>query len=229
MPRRIILVRHGESVGNVLTMEERASFIVPTHEYGLTERGRRQAEATAAWMRRYFTPPAAVVDHAFSDIFVSYYRRSRETAEIMFPKDTLVEDARLAEAHRGIYHVLPRDFIKEKFPEEIERKDREGLYHYRAPGGENWPDVELRVHSFLDMLHREYDDHEDLVIVGHAHWISLFRRVVERLTIEETLALYHEGLTPNCGVTWYTVERRGRRSRLELQEKDIVPWQGVVI
>src|SRR5512142_438697 len=45
-PKRLVLVRHGESLGNTMTVDERATCEVSTHAYPLTPRGREQARIT---------------------------------------------------------------------------------------------------------------------------------------------------------------------------------------
>lgn len=50
-PRRIVLVRHGESIGNVDdTVYERE----PDHALALTDRGRAQAEETGKKRKKYY-------------------------------------------------------------------------------------------------------------------------------------------------------------------------------
>ncbi len=216
-PKTLVLVRHAESVGNVLTVDDRAAFEKATYEYGLTERGRRQAAITGEWLRaRYPT---------FDVHYVSYYARSRETMAIMYPDAKVYEDPRLAEAQRGIYHAMTREQLAAKYPEEIARKNREGLYHYRPPGGENWPDIELRIHSFLGTLARDCED-QDVVMVVHGHWLILFQRLIHHFGIDEALRRYREAIAPNASVTVYKSERVGGRSRLALVEEHVVPWDG---
>ena len=129
-PEELVLVRHAESDGNVLSVEERAQLNVSTYGYRLTDKGRRQAEITGEYLHRKYSP--------FDIYYVSYYERSKETMKIMFPNARVYEDPRLAEAQRGIWHVATREEIAQVMPWEIVRREREGYYHYRPPGGENW-------------------------------------------------------------------------------------------
>ena len=140
-PRRLVLVRHGESKGNLLSVNERAQYEVATHAYELTERGRKQAAITGKYLRREFDK--------FDIYYTSYYVRAKQTMRIMYPRAKVYEDPRLAESQRGIWHTMTKDEIARFYPGELERKRREGLYHFRPLGGENWPDVELRIHSFM--------------------------------------------------------------------------------
>lgn len=218
-PRRLVLVRHGESEGNVRSVDERAGFDVATHAYMLTPRGRRQAEITGEYLRKRFGK--------FDAYYVSYYQRSRETMSLMFPAARVYEDPRLAEGQRGIWHTLTHEQIEKIFPGETKRKEREGIYHYRALGGENWPDIELRIHSFLGTLSRDYDD-QDVVIVVHGNWLILFQRLIHHFSIEEAVDRYKRGVFENTSVTIYESKIENNKSRLKLVEENIVPWRGLI-
>lgn len=211
-PANLILVRHAESVGNVLGVDERARFETPTHDYGLTDRGKRQAQLTKEYIESELKIP-------FHVRYVSYYRRSRDTMEILLPNQRVYEDPRLAEAQRGIYHAMPSAEIVKRFPEEILRKDREGLYHYRPWGGENWPDVEMRIHSFLGTLNRDCGG-QNVIIVVHGHWLLLFQKLIHHFSIETALKKYREGVFANASVTHYI----NRDDRLSLVSENVVPW-----
>ncbi len=140
--------------------------------------------------------------------------------KIMYPEARVYEDPRLAEAQRGIWHTMTKEAIAKHFPFEAYRKNHEGLYHHRPLGGESWPDVELRIHSFLGTLHRDYGG-KDVLIVAHGHWLILFRRLVERFSIEEALRMYGEAVAPNASVTIFGAGDRGRLAFKEV----VTPWQ----
>ncbi|OHA05313.1 MAG: hypothetical protein A3B29_02055 [Candidatus Sungbacteria bacterium RIFCSPLOWO2_01_FULL_51_34] len=218
-PRCLVLVRHAESEGNIKTVDERASYGVSTHAYALTERGRKQAALTGEYVERRFGP--------FDAYYVSYYTRSQETMKIMYPDVRVYEDPRLAEGQRGIFHTMTTEQIRRRFPEELERKAREGLYHYRPLGGENWPDIELRIHSFLGTLSRDYEDQSVLIVV-HGHWLLLFQRLIHRFSIEEAVRRYKNAVVENASVTVYESAVARGKSRLVLQGRKVVPWVGKV-
>jgi broad specificity phosphatase PhoE len=217
-PRNLILVRHAESEGNVLTVNQRAMFEHSTYLYSLTEKGRKQAEFTGMYLKEKFPD-------GFDVKYISYYTRSRETMDIMYPNSKLYEDPRLAEAQRGIYHSMTSDQIREKFPEEIARKEREGLYHYRPWGGENWPDVELRIHSFMGTLSRDCEG-QDVVIVVHGHWLLLFQRLIHHFSIDEAIRKYKAGVFSNASVTHYI--RAADRERMLKVSENVIPWEGKI-
>lgn len=129
-PKTLVLVRHAESVGNTLSPDERANYPQSTWEYPLTARGREQARITGEHLQKRFP-------QKFGIYYVSYYTRSKETMGLMYPDVRVFEDPRLAEGQRGIFHTMTDAKIAMKYPEEVRRRNRDGLYHYRPPGGEN--------------------------------------------------------------------------------------------
>ena len=219
-PRNLVLVRHAESIGNVYGEDARAQLEEPTHQYDLTPLGVRQAEITGEWLKREFPK-------GFDTYYVSYYKRSRRTMEIMFPQAKLYEDPRLAEAQRGIFHTMTKAEVQERFPEELERLKREGLYHYRPFGGENWPDVELRIHSFLGTLNRDCEG-LDVVMVVHGHWLILLNRLLRHFTIEEAVQQYQRKVSANASVTIYRGIKKNGQDRLEIATCNHVPWKGLI-
>jgi len=215
-PEKLVLVRHAESEGNVLSIEERPKFECSAHGYGLTDRGKKQAEITGKYLREQFG--------AFDAYYVSYYQRARDTLKIMYPGVKVFEDSRLAEAQRGIYHTMTHDEIEAKFPEELKRKEREGLYHYRPWGGENWADVELRIHSFLGTLSRDFEGQKVLVVV-HGHWLVMLQKLLEHFPVEEALERYKTGIVKNASVNVYNAANVNGKSRLVRGISNFAPWE----
>lgn len=209
-PRSLVLVRHAESEGNVLSPDDRAAYNVATYAYGLTELGKQQAVRTGKWLH-------ATYPKGFDVRYVSYYKRTKDTMAIMCPGKIVYEDARLAEGQRGIYHAMNHAQIAERYPEELLRKDREGLYHYRPFGGENWPDIELRIHSFLGTLARDCAG-LDVLIACHGHWLLMFQKLIHHYSIEETLARYKNGVAPNASVTVYENQKYTTDRNMKIRE-----------
>ncbi len=223
-PELFVFVRHGESAGNVLSPDERAAFEQPTHKYPLTERGRQQSALTGAYLKDLYGD--------FDVVWSSYYVRARETAAILVPGRKVWEDARLAEGQRGRFHTMSKAEIEQHMPWELRAKEREGSYHYRPPGGENWPDIEQRIHSFLGTLARDGDG-KRVLVVGHGHWLILFQKLVEHFSIEEAVRRYQAGAAPNASVTVYEGRPRTwwkpwKRDALTLTSQHVTPWRGQI-
>lgn len=214
-PGTLVLVRHAESEGNVLSPDSRANFEKSTKDYGLTALGREQARMTGEYMRKKYRP--------FDVYYNSYYERARQTMRIMYPDAKVYEDPRLREGERGIWHTMTRAEIELAFPHEAVRKERDGLYHYRPYGGENWPDIELRIHSFLGTLARDCAGKSVLMVV-HGHWLILFQRLIHHFSIEEALERHRSSVTDNASVTVYHSSFNGQL--LLCKDECLTPWKG---
>ncbi len=49
-PKILVMVRHAESIGNILSADERVLSGEAAYSYELTERGRKQAEITGKYL-----------------------------------------------------------------------------------------------------------------------------------------------------------------------------------
>jgi 2,3-bisphosphoglycerate-dependent phosphoglycerate mutase len=214
-PDHLVIVRHGESARNVA--KERARMAAEG-VYGmglrdvdtpLTPLGHEQAIKTGRFLARRFH---------FDAVFTSPYLRTRQTTdEIMKalkPEPRLIIEERLREIEFGSMDGLTPQGFKEKFPEEWARREREGKYWYRPPGGESRPDVALRVHSFLGTLTRDYRK-KSVLVVCHSVVVLIFRRLLERWGEEEYMKTDREADVLNCSMTAYRFNRKTRRLELD--------------
>ncbi len=217
----LVIVRHGESQRNVGKQAAQEAGLV---EYGagvrdmdvrLTARGEKQADATGKYLGRKFH---------FARIFVSPYLRAAQTAELMakhFHKPPrFAYEERIREKEFGVLDGLTKTGIIRKYPAELRRREREGKYYYRPPGGESYPDVALRIHSFLGTLARDCR-RQTVLVACHSVVVLMFRRLLERLTEKELLAIDRdpEQDVCNCSVTWYEFDpRAGEKGRMVLRE-----------
>src|SRR3954466_14478939 len=207
-PRELILVRHGESAGNVArdlaesSGEEWIDIADRDMDVPLSDRGREQAQALGCWLKD-LGPRAPTVAIA------SPYRRAADTATVATATSGLdinaVLDERLREREFGILDRLTRKGIVARHPTEAEARTRVGKFYYRPPGGESWCDVALRVRSALDTIAREYAG-EPVLVVAHEVVILMFRYVLEQLTEQEVLAVGAETALANCGVTEFVAD-----------------------
>jgi broad specificity phosphatase PhoE len=201
-------VRHGESERNIHKeiAEAQGELVyggdIRDVDVPLTERGRAQAVATGNALAKMFQ---------FDRMFVSPYIRTHQTADIIsrqfatpIPQTT---EERIREIEFGTLDGLTRIGVQARYPSEWERKQRLGKYWYRAPGGESYPDVALRVHSFLGTITREYSQ-QSVLVVCHSVIVLLFRKLLERLSDAELLTIDCDKAQDvwNCSVSHYEFE-----------------------
>jgi len=126
----------------------------------------------------------------------------------------IVVEERVREIEFGIMDGIDRATFRKLFPSEADRRERDGKYYYRPPGGENRPDVRLRVHSVLDTLNRDYVG-MNILIVCHSVVVLAFRSLIERWEEAEYLQVDKEDDVKNCGLTIYD---RVDNRKLKLRE-----------
>ncbi|MFC9117004.1 MULTISPECIES: histidine phosphatase family protein [Streptomyces] len=182
-PRRIVLVRHGESTGNVDdTVYERE----PDHALGLTERGRKQAEATGERLRDLF-------GQELVSVYVSPYRRTLETlgAFGLDPDRIRVrEEPRLREQDWGNWQDREDVRLQKAY------RDAYGHFFYRFAQGESGADVYDRVGGFLESLFRSFEDPDhppNVLIVTHGLAMRLFCMRWFHWTVAEFESLSNPG------------------------------------
>jgi broad specificity phosphatase PhoE len=95
-----------------------------------------------------------------------------------------------------LHGLLPRN-IKERFPIEYAARERDGKYWYRFPGGENYPDVEMRLSSFIEKISRQYPG-RSLLIVTH-QGMYIFTCLLPTLFLSFFLSLF--SLSPSLSLS----------------------------
>lgn len=200
--RELVLVRHGESIGNLAAAEARAAgaelIDVPARDADVTlsPLGREQSAAVADAL-------AAMGPDAAPDVLVcSPYVRARETADLACAGLTLPSrvDERLRDRELGVLDRLTFAGVEARYPEEAERRRWQGKFYHRPAGGESWADVVLRLRSWLSDLDRDWPGRRVLV-VSHDVVIALVRYVCERLDEEQVLELARERPLRNASVS----------------------------
>ncbi|MDZ4264321.1 MAG: histidine phosphatase family protein [Mycobacterium sp.] len=169
MSGRLVLVRHGQSHGNV---DRRLDTRPPGAE--LTDLGRDQARTFALAMPR----PPAMVAHSMAT-------RAVQTAlEI----STVISAAAETHALEGIHEVQVGE-LENRSDEEahdefnaIYRRWHRGELHLSLPGGESGADVLDRYVPVIDQLRLRYLDDDawnsDIVVVSHGAAIRLVSAVL---------------------------------------------------
>lgn len=204
-PRSLVLVRHGESVGNLADARareqgaDRLDLPARDADVELSDEGRRQADALGEWMAKAENLPDLVLS--------SPYARALETARraVTHTDHEIVLDERLRERDLGLFDGMTGQGIRKEFADEAERRRHVGKFYYSPPSGESWADVVLRVRSLLADLRHGFED-QQVWVFSHQAVIMTFRYVLEGLTEEELLEIDRTETIPNASMTTY--ERR---------------------
>jgi len=209
-PKRIILVRHGESEGNIKSPDDMSFDLKANHSFTLTTKGREQAQRTGEYLHQKYGE--------FDSYFCSTFIRTQETLRIMYPEILPRIDSRLNELWRGVWHTMSKEKICIQYPDELMIRKREGEYHYRPPGGQNGQDVETMIHSFIQQLRFDHVN-ESILISSHGNWMLLFWRIMLNLKPEEFELRYNNDKYKNSAIAAY--ERY--QGKLYLTSDNFVP------
>ena len=178
MPTVLYLIRHGQSEGNV---DKKIYYTKKDHEIELTDLGKEQASQVGAALNKQLIL-------ANVDVFVSPYKRTRQTwenikAELTMTKDLIsIEDVLLREQEHC-------DFKNEKNMKRI-REDREEFspFYYRYKNAESQADVYLRAQTFINNLRiSRLEDklYNDVVIITHEVVIRMILAILEKTKVED--------------------------------------------
>lgn len=224
VPKRLILVRHGESEGNVNHQIYKSVADSLLH---LTETGWEQGLCAGRALKDLIGDEAVKVQ-------VSPYVRTRETfnaiAKAWGPHVHLKwgEDPRLREQDFGNFQNI----------EEVEKAKKErgrfGPFYYRMPHGESPADVYDRLSSFFESMYRFWDRSSDKLmnlnhlIICHGVTIAVFLMRMFKYSVDD----FHR--YENFGNAEFCVLERQPNGKFSLDEMYCVKqvlqddvWQSV--
>lgn len=211
-PKRIILIRHGESQANV----DRYLFgRVPDYTIELTDKGGEQAKEAGKRLKE-------LVGSESMYFYVSPFWRARSTFEGVasaFPRTQFEygEEPRLREQEWGYLRG------QEEFDKICQERREYGTFYYRIPGGEAGSDVYDRINDLLGSLYRDFTDEKfpkNCVLVTHGLTIRLFIMRFFHLTVEE----FEQMAAPkNCDLVVLELQDDGHYRLITEMEKSIAP------
>ncbi|ONK78557.1 uncharacterized protein A4U43_C02F20080 [Asparagus officinalis] len=196
LPKRIILMRHGESQGN---LDMSAYTNTPDNRIPLTPLGIKQAHAAGQKIRSVIS---GINEKVY--FYVSPYERTRATLRELgraFGRKRIIgvrEECRIREQDFGNFQV------EERMRAVKETRERFGRFFFRFPEGESAADVFDRVSSFMESLWRDIDMkrlHQDdtndtnLIIISHGLTSRVFLMKWFKWTVDQFERLNNLG---NC-------------------------------
>jgi broad specificity phosphatase PhoE len=157
--RTLVLVRHGETVGN-----SSIRYYGRT-DVELSELGRAQMRAVRRWwLRRY--GPAGI-----SSVIASPLRRAAEGAAIIADADSpIIQIKEFVEVDFGRFEGLTADEIRERFPADFERWNRDRLDPaFAYPEGESRAEFARRVERGIQRMLEVIDGAPVRIVHGAAN------------------------------------------------------------
>lgn len=219
--QHLILVRHGESEGDVRREAWRrgqplVSSKSPEDEE-LTARGYEQSEASGAWLNKHLLLGGWALQ-SFDLCYVSSVLRTEQAALAMNLHDALwQEDERLNERNRGLVRGLTKEQHNLQFPKSYKDMLSDPL-HWTPPGGESILDVISKLSDFYEDMHSV----RSIVASGHrdSMWASM--APLEGLDVQ-ALAQINTGEITNGQIWHYTsIDPQTGRQAAKLMWKRII-------
>ncbi|MBP9669953.1 histidine phosphatase family protein [Candidatus Woesebacteria bacterium] len=165
MPKKIIIVRHGETEWNVERRLQGWSDIP------LNQQGRQQAKKVADRLK----------SESITTIYSSDHKRAKTTARAIAKAKGLKlhQTWKLREDRMGIFEgwqwEKEPDPHKESLWQQRTKARKNGDIHWKPEGGESLLDHAQRVKEFLDVITRKHE-RETVLIVSHGGTIN---RIIE--------------------------------------------------
>ncbi|EXC31830.1 hypothetical protein L484_020658 [Morus notabilis] len=227
LPKRIILMRHGESQGN---LDGAAYTTTPDYRIPLTDNGLAQASSAGARLRDVVSGGGCAKSWRVY-FYVSPYERTRSTLREVgksFSKRRVIgvrEECRIREQDFGNFQV--EDTMKAT----KQTRERFGRFFYRFPEGESAADIFDRVSSFLESLwrdidmnrlHRDPTDELNLIIISHGLTLRVFLMKWFKWTVEQFEQLNNLG---NCKFRVMQLGSGGEYSlAIHHTEEELLEW-----
>jgi broad specificity phosphatase PhoE len=209
----LIVIRHGESLGNAAAAEAHATgaevIAVDRRDADveLSATGVEQAQALARGLKPLLS------DGVPTAVWSSTYVRAQQTARISLDGAganlPVLLDERLRDRELGVLDLLTWKGVVNRFPLEAERRQWLGKFYHRPPGGESWADVVLRVRSFLLDLNAVADGTR-VVLFCHDALVLTFRYVCEGLDERQILDISAATPVKNVSITHFDRVADGR-------------------
>lgn len=226
MPVDFVVVRHGESLGNLAKrMSERGDHslikklrLTHTAHWPLTKKGIDQAKKTGDFLNRYFINEQKIF---FDRMYVSSYARTMQTAGYLdLIRAKWIVDTRITERDWGELDRMTEEERQDKFGEAIAMREVEPFF-WTPPNGESMNDVTIRNRDFIDSLHRSHKN--SVITVCHGEVAKNLRMIFFGYTPMEYAEMEFSNDSSrrihNCQVDHYT-----RRNPDTLELSDRLEW-----
>lgn len=226
-PSQLIIVRHGQSAGNVArdaateAQSDRIALSVRDADVPLSGLGREQAQSLGHWFG------SEEEDQRPEVLLSSPYLRAFQTAQIFrevggaAAEEPICFDERLREKEFGILDGLTTTGIRNLEADQYEFRQMLGKFYHRPPGGESWCDVILRLRSVMDTISLHYAGRR-VMIFTHQVVVLCLRYIIEGLNEAEILAIDRAGDVANCAISDYVYDpSHGRNGGLVLRRYNV--------
>ncbi len=187
-PRHLVLVRHGESEGDVRRKLGTHALIHPNDEKQ-TEAGHRQSQLSGRWIAKYIMQVYGF--EKFDSYLTSPLIRTKQSAESLGLCNDWTKEPRLMERNRGDIQGLTKQQHKDKFPDSYKSMFDHPFY-WVPPGGESILTVSHRFGELVDDLTNTNNvlimTHRDVLWAAH---VPLDRLALDKMEDVDTDSIHN--------------------------------------
>lgn len=203
MPKKLVLVRHGESEANIIQKLRKkdehaqtpdAYMTTPDREVRLSNKGRMQTKKTGEFLKQEYPD-------GFDAIYVSDHTRAKETAALVCLhagwKDAKIKvDPQFGERNWGNFHHL--EFLKRSALLDLKKRDP---LHTPLPDGETLLEARTRTRVLLERCARQYSG-KKVLLFTHGEYIESIWSEISHMRTEQQVEFFNSpnGDIKNCQV-----------------------------
>ncbi len=180
---KIYLSRHGQTVWN------RDNLLQGSKNSPLTQNGIDAAKALSKKLE----------NKTFTTIYVSPLLRAKETAEIVFPHQKFVYDARIREMSFGNIEGRFKNTLSEEETNELMTMWHRPIEFKGFQDGETFEDVIIRVNSFLNEI-IDTKSNDEIFIMAHGMIVSIILGCLFRIPLTEWTD-FKSSIVDGCSLT----------------------------
>lgn len=221
-PRHIVMVRHGESVGDVRRAARKAGQDYPTPrntaDEPQTERGHRQSVLAGRWITKYVLEAYGITQ--FDLLLTSPTVRTRQSAASLGMPGKWLDEPLLTERNRGVIQGLPKSTHAQFYPGSYRRMIDDPL-HWVPPEGESIMDVAERARELKYHLASRaavlLETHRDWIWAAHMSWDGLTEQALQTVdtdAIDNAQIIHYTNVDPSDGTLAETL----------LWKRSVSPW-----
>lgn len=194
-PRHLVLVRHGQSEGDVRRQEGTRALKHPMQEQQ-TEIGHKQSQIAGIWIAKYIF---GIYNFEYFDQYLtSPLIRTKQSADSLGLSANWTDEPRLAERDRGVVQGLTQLMHKETYPESYTAM-HEHPFHWVPPSGESILAVSHRVGAVFN----ELADAGAVLIMTHRDVLWAAQVPLDGLSVDDAEKL-DTSIIHNSQVVHYT-------------------------
>lgn len=222
-PKRLVFIRHGESLRNKYgktpflpsepgALQELLRRITD-HGMPLTAKGLMQASETGIGLKKRFGKPDAILfsDYlrtmqTFEEIVSAYSKR--QVKGIFCSPEEMCRERCLGPVHNMTYEESKKMFG------DIDRLSRRmSEFDYRPPHGESLADVVIRAKSFLEVSLEMGQYYKTMFVVSHYRFIQCAVWALSGALDLTYNDVFHSSKMhlPNCGIVVYEFDKKLQR------------------